>query len=475
MSINTQTSPLYLDIQDIVKPPSSPDLYSSHFVMEAKLHTEEKNLDQRDGVTLLGLILHRDYVNNMSDYIEVQLSVLLGTYVYDIYDYLNNIEVTLYTTRQLKPGGEEVVIPERYKAVYLLERNANTPTVTTAPRDMLNQELPFVLTLQLIDRSSEAIRIKTLQGSFDNEINSTNSDMSVKSFMKSLISAQLDMVTVEAKPAIDSLEIEEPDNEGDLKAITIPTGTRLVELPEYIQTKSSGVYASGIGNYIQRYGINREEWEKVFFVYSLYDASKFEGAKYKIIFYSPTTSSFSMTDKTYSYQNEVLKVLVNTTTSLADTKESVLMSTGIGFRSSNANSMMKKPVEITEEGPKFVKSGTSTEVIHKERADGINYAPYKGVTSNHFQNSSEVMSKVGKYVTLHANNLDLDFFYPGAPCKIVFENKNDEIEELYGVIHIIRAQYEQPSFNMTRNYRDAEVSINTQVEFTIYVTGASDE
>lgn len=470
MSINAQESPLYLDIRDIVKTPKSPNRYSSDFKMEVKLHTEEKNLDHQDGVTLVGITVFRDYVNKITDYIEIQLSVMLGTYVYDIYDHLDNIELTLYSTRQFKPDGEEIMVDERYKAVYLLERNRNTPTITTASREMLNQELPTLLTLQLIDRSSEALRIKTLQGSFDREVNPGNKDMSVKSFLKSMLSTQLDMVTIESNPAIDKLDIEEPDNEGELKSITIPTGTRLVELPELIQNSSSGVYTGGIGNYIQRYSTDCSTWDKVFFVYSLYDSNKYHDSRYKIIFYSPPTSTFSMVDKTYSYQNEVLRVIVNTTTTLDDTKESLLMSTGVGFRSANANSMMKKPVELGEGGPRFSKTRSSTEVIHKQRKDGINYAPYKGVTANHFKETSEVMAKVGTYVTLSASSVDIDFFYPGAPCKIVYEGKSGDLEELLGVIHIVKAQYEQPRYDHVRNHKQPVVSLGVDLEIIVYIT-----
>lgn len=468
MSISTTKSLIFQDIADIIELPSDP--YSSEFVSEVKLHTVDKDLDNRDGVSVAGIHVYRDYLERMSDYIEIQVTCLLGTYVYDIYPYLHNIELTLYTFRQEKPGGQEIMVAERYKAVYLLERNMSTPVVTQAPRENLNQELPISLTLQLIDRSSETLRIKTLQGSFDKRINPTNTDMTTGVFLKSLLSSHVDKILIENRPAIDRLEIEPPHNAEELKAITIPTGTRLVDLADFIQNKSGGLYTSGVASYIQRFAPKIDEWYKTLYVYSLYDASKYHSAEYKIIFYSPPTSSFSMTDHTYLYKDKVLKVLVNSTNKLHDTKESLMMSSGSGFRHSNANSMMKKPVVLTPDGPEFKKSGFSTEVIHREREDNLNYAPVNNLSANHFAASSDVMSKVGKYIRLSANNVDLDFFYPGASCKVVYENNDGGIEELFGVIHRIKATYQHPSLNLSTMFKIARVRLNTSAEFEIYVT-----
>lgn len=468
MSITAVGSVIFQDIADITRVPK--DTFNPEFMYEVKLHTVDKDLDHYDGLSVNGITIFRDYVNNMSDYIEVSLSCMLGTYVYDIYEHLDNIEVTLYVIRQLQPDDEEIFVPERYKAVYLLERNSAIPTTQSAPRENMNQELPVTLTLQLIDRSSETVRIKTLQGSFDNVINPTNRDMSVGSFLKSLISTQVDMIQIESRPAIDKVEIETPHNTGSLLSVTIPSGTRLVELPEFIQNKSSGIYTSGVGNYVQRYAPKPDEWFKTFFVYSLYDAAKYHTAKTRIIFYSPPTSSLSLTDNTYLYEDDILKVLVNTTSNMHDTKESLLMSTGVGFRSSNSNSMMKKPVRVTPEGPEFVRSELTTEVIHKDRSDGLNFAPYKKNTSNHFASSSEVMSKIGKYVRLIANNVDIDFFYPGASCKIVYVGKDDSVQELFGVIHRIKCLMSQPNMNLTHMFNRPRVKLSSQIEFEIYVT-----
>ena len=215
-----ETSLLYPDISDIIANPD--DIYNPIFKFETKLHTEEKDLDNTDGLLLNDIYIVRNYVENISDYIEIKLSISMGTFLYDVYDYLNNIEVTLITTKQLYKDKQPFSIKERYKAIYLLEKNQGLPNTISQSKDDLNNNMPVVITLQLLDRSAETIRIKTTHGNFDKGINS-NSDMSIAGFLKSVISEQTNKILIENKQSIDSFNIEDPDNKDKLKAITIPS------------------------------------------------------------------------------------------------------------------------------------------------------------------------------------------------------------------------------------------------------------
>lgn len=473
MSLTSGQSVLSQDVADITSKPKNS--YTSGFLSEIKLHTVEKDLDYRDGVACTDIRIYRDYTENVSDYIEITLTCLLGTYVYDIYPFLDNIELTLYLTRQEQINNKPVRINERFKAVYLLEKNANIPTISRQTREDLNQNLPIAITLQLIDRSAETTRIKTVQGSFDAVINPKNKDMSAGAFLKSLISEHTGKILIDNKACVDKVDIEPVDNKEKLKSITIPSNTRLVELPEYIQTKSSGVYNAGIGNYIQRFGSSKGESAKVFFVYSLYNPEKYHKSEHKIIFYAPPTSNDSLADCTYKYSDKVLRVVTQALTKISDTKDSLVMSTGGGYRAANAKSFTKKPVEMTPSGPKFKKTGLVTEIVHKERPDGLNFAPGKGVSSNHFALNSAILAKSGQYVKLRVTNLDMDFIFPGAPCKIVYEGKNRVAEELYGVLHRAVIILSQPAMNLTHVFTSSSITLNSQIDLDVFVTTEKDK
>lgn len=469
MSLTIDKSPLFQDIEDITKPPKN--TYLSTLETEIKLHTVDKDLDYKDGIGVADIKIYRDYVNNISDYIELRMSCALGTYVYDVYPYLDNIEISLYMIRQERVDGNPVIVKERFKAVYLLDKNSDIPTTTNVSKEDLNQNTPIVLTLQLIDRSAEALRVKTVQGSFDKRINPKNKDMTVGVFIKSIISEQCDKVLIENKPSIDRVNIEPVDNTDELKSLTIPSGTRLVELPDYIQLKSSGVYNSGIGNYIQRFAPSTKETIKGYFVYSLYNPNKYSKSEHKIIFYTPPLSNHAITEVTSKYEGKVLRIVAHSNPAVNDTKESLIMSTGGGFRTANANSFTKKPVIVTEEGPKFSKTRLLTEVVFKDRPDGINFAPARGVSGNHFSMTSDVLRKAGKTIPLRITNVDPDFIYPGASCKVVYEGKTKVVDEFYGVIHRAVIVLAQQALNMQHIYTSPKISLSSQIDLEIFVAG----
>jgi len=465
-SLTVNSSLLFQDINDIQKQPL--EKYVSTFNIIVKLHTEEKDLDYVDNVTIAGINILRDYIENITDYIEVKLTIPLGTFVYDVYPHLDNIEVTFITEKQLYNTKKPVLRTERYKAVYLIDKNTSIPTNTSQSRNDLNQNLPVVISLQLVDRSAETLRIKTTNGSFHNKINPANTDMSPKSFIKSIISEEANKILIENNPPIDSVFIEEPDNKEQIQALVLPSNTRIIEIPEILQVKSTGVYNAGIGNYIQIFGKDPLNYEKTFFVYSLYNPAKYKDSEYKVIFYSPITSSQSTTDVTYKYKDKVLKILCHSVNKIRDSKEASVMSTGSGFRSSNANSYMKKPIDIKPEGPSFNRNQLATEVVYKERKDGLNFSPNKSVSSNVFQLSSEVLQKQGSYVNITVSNFDIDFIQPGSACLINYENKEYEVEELYGVIHQAVVAYTPVSGSLVTNIKQENNQLTCQVTFNVF-------
>ena len=462
-SLTINKSKIYPDINDILKNPA--DKYVAQFIIEAKLHTADKDLTSCDGIILNSIYIIRDYVNNMSDYIEVQLSLHLGTYLYDVYKYVDNLEVTIIKYRQLYQGKKPVITKDRYKAVYLLDKNAAIPTTVNQAKDDLNQGLPITLTLQLLDRSAETIRVKTTQGNFDKATNPKNKNMSPKAFLNSIISEECNKILIENKPSIDCISIENPDNADELKAITIPSNTRIVELPEYIQTKNIGMYNAGIGNYIQSFGVDPFTYKKTFFVYSLYNGDKFKKADYKIIFYNPTTSSCSIGDRTYTYKDKVLKILPHTISKIYD---NTVLPNGSGFRIGNANSYMCKPVEMTESGPVFNRNRVNTEVIYKDRKDNLNFAPNRGVSNNQFAIASGITADAGGYINIDVSNIDHDFIYPG-PCKIVYEDTNNKVNEVFGVIHKAVITYNQASMSLMANYNNRFVSLSSHITLQVFI------
>ncbi len=471
MAENTtvENSVLAQDIRDIVANEKGVT-YNGNMSFEVKLHTVDKDLNYTDGVTINSLGIVRDYKSSIADYIEIELVVFLGTYMYDIYDYLENIEVTIITRKQKHKGNKPFTRTDRYKAVYLVDKNTAHATKLTATREILNQQMPIVLTLQLLDRGAEVVRIKTVQGSFGSNVNDKNKDMKIKSFLKSVMSEEIDKILIENKKAIDSISIEEPDNQNDLGPILLKSGTRVVEVPDYIQNNNIGAYIGGIGTYIQTFGLDHFKYERTLFVYSLFNVAKYSKSEYKTIFYVPIASSHSSNEVTYKYEDEVLKILTFPVPKILEDKELKLMSTGSGFKTSAAQAYMKKPVELKEDGPHFRQDGLNTQVVTRERADGLNYAPNRGVSNNNFKLASEINEKDGTYLMIEMANVDHDFIYPGAPCKINFTNKEGKVDELYGVIVGAIVKYDTSKSSLMANFNTPKVNLGSKISVQVFVS-----
>jgi len=466
-AMSVESSMLYPDIQDIIENPAQD--YDAIFAFETKLHTDEKDLDYTDGIALVDIYIVRDYIENISDYIEVKLSIPPGTFLYDVYDKLDNIEITIITTKQLRQtNGSPLTVKERYKGVYLLEKNSSVPNTIKQTKDDLNNQMPLIVTFQLLDRSVETLRIKTTQGNFDKGING-NKDMGIATFFKSLISEQSNKILIENKPALDGIDIEEPDNSDNLKAVTVPSFTRIIELPELIQEKNIGVYNGGIGCYVQKFGTDPYTYKKNMFIYSLYNGDKYQKSEFKTMFFAPISSSHSGGDNTYKYKDKVLRILPHNISKISDNKETSVMSSGSGFRMSNANSFMKKPVEMTESGPKFKRNELSSEVIFKSRSDGLNFAPNKSVSGNQFKLTADLLRKNGNYIKVEVSNLDHDFIYPAAKCKILYEDKGGGITEVFGVIHMAIISYSNPNPSPVMSQRSQTVSLTAHTSLQVFV------
>lgn len=468
-------SPLWPDIEDITAP--NPMAYKPTFEISIQLHTVDKDLNLYDGILIHSLMIDSDYINKVGDYIEVQVRVPIGTYTNDVYPYLDNMEATLYIARQEMKGNCGLLTKERYKAVFLQEKNKDLPNQIAASRADLNQAAPnCIVTLQLLDRSVETIRIKTTQGSYDNIINKQNKDMHIKPFLQSLLSSETDKITVENRPVLDNIAIEEPNNEDELKAIIIPSGTRVIEVPEYLQTRNIGVYNAGIGVYVHKFATSSSKYEKTLFVYSLYNPEKYNQAESKIIFYSPAVGGgILQSPTTYKYDDGLLRAVVTGMTISDDKKETNQMSSGIGFRTSNSQSYMKKPVEITDDGPKFKGDGLNTEIACKNRADGLNFAPNKSVSTNHFVCASEIAAKMGYYVTLVGYNQDPSYLFPGAACMINYEGRDEKIKTVKGCIHRVISSFSNDNKSQSDNASTSYVTFLSTVIMSVFVSTAFDE
>lgn len=385
------------------------------FAYETVIHTKETNLTYTEGIFLLGLAINRDYENAMTDYIEAKFSIPLGTFIECIYPYLENCEITLRVRKQFSDAGiagKPIISSQRYKAIFLKDKNSVVPNNKTQTKADLDQQLPAVITLQLLDRSAEAIRIKTTVGGVKYDtIGILSGKSGAQGYLENIFAQECKKILIDGKPISPAITVIKPDNNTTPKIAT-PSYTRIIEIPDYIQEKSQGLYNTAVGCFVQRFMNKIGEYKTGVYVYPIYKTKKTDTGITTVKLNALTATAVSssipgLVLKDGIYYGVCEKPMVKE----AD-KESQVMSEGTGFRVANAESVMKRPYLIHKNGPIFSRQKLNTEIIFKERDDGVNYAVNKGVYTNNLILASKINAKKANFLTIKIDNLDHDLIRP---------------------------------------------------------------
>jgi hypothetical protein len=420
-SFQIEQTPIWVEVLSILKSGKKPVKYS----YKGMLHTEKEDLPV---LKIISLDIYRDYNNNIGDRIVVEFKMPLGDYSSRLYPFRANLEFSLKKVLLNETSDDvdpDVDIPiEKYKAVFLPNDNPHIATTELEMYDVqtLNNVDIVSVKLDLIDRALEPLRIKTVQGVYRN--------VTQEQLIRSLMIGESNKIRIEGKPIVDGIHLVEPHNKNIIKHVVLKSGLTIPNIPSYLQETMNGIYTSGIGTYLQKY-LNKKLW----FVYPLYDTTRFDGKDDKVIFYSVPQERLPGLDRTYNKDGSVLRILVTSTRKYKDNADNDHLNHGVGFRMSDANAFMKKPINLTKDGPKASRTQLNYEVANQERKDGLNYAPVtsKGISANPYTEYSKVVARDIARIDLTWENGNPDMIYPGMPCKYVFLI-NDTPTELVGVI-----------------------------------------
>lgn len=428
LSVKSAFSPIY----EIFNREQKARAANIFFRAEVVIHTPDADFTAKDGIILREMIINRDFENNIGDHIEVRLAIPLGTFTYEIFDRIENTELTVRMQKQYHKKAQtlaearkkRIVGEDRYKLVFLKDKNMEIPNIKVYSKDDLNQRLPAVITCQLILRPVESIRIKTVSGNFG------KARVTPDVFIKTLMSTETNHIKIDGKPPLDLIEIQKADCEDIVRDLTFNSHTRVIEVPDYIQVKSVGIYNSGMGCYIQKHYSDYETYKTGFWMFSLYDPDKKERVSPDYMIYCPETTSDSSSypASTFDESTKMLFLLAQRVLHIDDTREVGVMSGQSGFRIGNSTKMLSdRAFTITDKGPEFSKTKLSTEMVYKERDDGVQHSTNHGNYANDLHLTSDVMKRQAKFITLLFNNLDHEVITPGKTVGITYYGDNAEL------------------------------------------------
>jgi hypothetical protein len=419
--IEIEQTAMWADVKKIFEEGEKP----VKFEWTATLHTVDDDVEIVKVITVDSV---RDYANKIAHRTHIEMIMPLGDYVKRLYPYRNNMELTLRRIRQTESG--DAIYPgarpeeDRYKAIFLMKYNKNIRggEYDSFDKESLDNMDIVTVKLQLIQLPFEPIRIKTMGGSFQG--------VTPENFIRAALAGESLKVIADGKPVLDGINIVPPDNTKARDHYVIPHNTPIHAIPTLIHEKMGGVYSAGIGTYFQTY-----RGKRMWFVYPLYNTTRFKEDVPKVVFYSVPQQRFMGVERTYRVESDMLYVACTSKKNYSDSGETDLMDSGSGFRMADSRAFMKKPVEITEDGPVGARKRLNFEVAIKDRADGLNYAPQADsqISSNPYAQTSRVIARAGARIDLTWENSVPQLLYPGMPAKFVYLLK-DQVKEVEGVV-----------------------------------------
>lgn len=407
-------STLWLEVRELIRNSNGAKLFD----FKGILHTEKEDIAIWD---LNPIATERDYLTQVGDTKVVRFKMPMGDYVNRLHPFRDNLEFTIRRTPLSEAGQQRKINTEisviRYKALF---NPKNNPPVGASDVQMYNiRDLNTIdmveVQIELCHRSLEALRIKSTSGVYK--------DQYVDNFLKAVIGYEVNQVLVDGRPCVDVVSIVPPDNASLTPHITVPTGTRLVNLPTFLQHEL-GIYNRGIGTFFQVY-----RGKRTFFVYPTYDTERFSGDEPKIVFYAVPQDKLPQLDRSYTVEGNIVKVAVTAQRVYTDSAEINTMNVGNGFRMADARSFMKKPVEFDENGPKGNRARVNHELVIKNRKDGLDYAPVVqgGPSSNPYIQKSKILQSSLGQLDIVWENADEELIYPGMPCRYTYLSQGKAI------------------------------------------------
>lgn len=414
-----ETSPLWSEIQSIL----TSDTKSTAAYYTADISFGDTTITSYKLISIDNI---RNYESNIGDECIIDILLPLGTYAKQVYPNKHILEITLNKTVLSDIGessavGEKIGL-ERFKAIMLVDE---TPSLEGSDLDRYDEEalnLQKIITVsfQLLNRTLEKLRISNVGGIFRN---TTANDV-----IKGILSSESVKVKVDSVPAITVVDMVDSQNKQKRDHIVIPQGTKLLEMPSYLQKRCGGVYATGLGTYLQG---------KAWWVYPLYDTQRFNtDTRTTLVIFKVPSKRFNNVERTYRVDGNSVFVLGTGDVQHKDDGETGFVIDGNGFQIAQAKQFMNGGAVAVEDNKAVVSRGKlNSEPILFNKADNVNNVQVSKnkISDNSFVEYTALTARNGGITTMEWQNAEPNLLIPGMCVKIHYMD-NDKLVETNGTL-----------------------------------------
>lgn len=402
----------------------------------ATLHTPEDDIDIK---FLEAVTFHRDYNSSIGDYIMVEFRVTVDVYKGYIEPYRDNMELTLYgyygnnSTKDTETDAWPY--EERFKMYLINQTDTQGDKLDNLSKSDMGIAGFKIIRAQCLYRELEVLRTVTTQGIIKN--------VSIEDYLTWLYFIDDGSYgSVSGEPITYTSYVYPPNNTSPINHLVIPSGTKVMSVPKYIQEDNVGVYKGEIGTYFQKIYANStlgngESNQNVIFVYPLYNKDMFDEtsspAKKLMIIY-PANHMWDSSPNNYKVDGDTIKILPSGNIQVDDTGENEISNKGAGYISNNPMSVLSRNLEVSDSEAMAEPSDSLSAIHVQDKRDGMIYTPTLRNVANEYILLSELSKATMCSYIVKWKFCDMNLIYPGMPVNIVKSTTRDGIIEIKGSV-----------------------------------------
>jgi hypothetical protein len=373
---------------------------------------------------IVSVDIDRDYLNNYTDFILVDVRVPLGTYAKRLYPHLANVEIELKRVNIGETSDaaqlNDAVEVERYTAIMIDTGNPiieNGVGNTTSEEDLNRIEI-LTVKFQLLNKVLEQIRVIPVGG--------IRRNMTGEDVVKSVLTQASQLADVDTSRKIKGVRMVPASNQQKRSAVILPHNLEMVNVPHHVHYHCGGLYNSGLGYYLQD-----DYWH----VFPAFDNTRFNEGGTTLTIINLPPRRLPGVERTYRKDGDNLVVLATGDSNFRDVSNTMQLNAGNGVRFADATSLLDSFATVANNKAQAARGRSNTEIITDKRPNGINYTPTaaRSINANPYVEYSALAARQGSGINLVWENADHTLLYPGMPVRVMYLD-GAEIKELYGVL-----------------------------------------
>lgn len=375
----------------------------------------------------------RDFRQSPSDEIVLEVYMPRGDYQRHILPYPGDVEIELkfswMTEREDVKVNNLKPIHRTFKAYLMSFEDADRQDEPKTDEDRTLTSASF----SLIDKTTDLLRMEEISGTFVKQ--------PLIDILRVIYGNRSMALDIPSEERCKGVEFAPPSRVEPPHVTMIRPGLPLLDLPMYLQKKCGGIYNQGIGTYYH---------QKIWYIYPLYDSSRYDVADYVMDIFDVQPNLMPGLDRTYRIKDEKLQIVTTGATVQTDRRDIDYVNYGNGIRFGLAKKLFNEYAGVTDNRATVNPERTMAQFTLRERdVDNqmVKYAENR-ITDNVAHEMSKMYPRTGQYVLVTWENSRPDFIIPGMPVKYIYQAES-EIKEIKGTVLKAENHRTQESPGMT--------------------------